>query len=206
MNTPGRDPDEDVRRLLDEDGQYPGTTHDSNVLRAARAAASPPAAASRVRSASVARRWALAASVALVLVGGGLEWQSIHSKRPDENAGFPDAGVWIASSLIEPGLTRGQRDAPHLAFPRGIATVRLRLRMTAPVASKAFDAELSTSSGRVVYSAHSIRPIAASDAVELDVDIPAATLRVGSYVVTIRPEGSSEGAVAEDYAFSVAPS
>ncbi len=190
-----------MRRLLDQDGEQPGVAHDSNVLRAARSVAETPVIAPRVRRMSGARTWALAASITVVLIGGALEWRA----RPGANDESPNAEVWISPTLIDPGLTRGQRDARRLAFARGATTVRLRLRMTAPVTSNAFDAELSTSSGRVLHRVHDIRPIAASDAVELDVDVPVSTLSAGSYVVTIRPEGASEGTATDDYAFAVSP-
>jgi hypothetical protein len=205
MSTPGRDPDEDVRRLLEEDGQQPGAAHDSNVLRAAREMVTAPVTAPAVRRASRTRTWALAASVTVVFVGGTLEWRALHSNRSDVGAGLPGAGLWIAPNVIEPGLTRGQKDAPRLDFPGGTMTVRLRLRTMAPVTNKAFDAELSTASGRVVHTIRDIRPIVAGDATELDVDLPALILDTGSYVLTIRSEGSSEGTSADDYAFSVAP-
>ena len=206
MNTPGRDPDEDMRRLLDEDGERPGAAHDSNVLRAARELAAASArevaaaatTAPRPRRLSNTRTWALAASVAVVLVGATFEWRALHT-----HDGSGAAELWVAPGLFDPGVTRGQREAPRIEFTRGATTVRLRLRVIEPAAEKVFDAELSTSSGRVVHSARGIHPIVSGDATELDVDVPASTLRPGSYAVTVRPEVTSDGAAADDYVFKV---
>ncbi len=203
MTTLGRDPDEDVRRLLDQDDQQPGAAHDSTILRAARGLAATAVTAPRLRTPSRVRTWALAASLTVVLAGAAFEWQAIHSHPPDTPVGSSTAGLWIAPGLIDPGLTRGQREATRINLARGTLSVRLRLRVATPESGKAFDAELSTSSGRAVYSVRGLQPIASGGAVELDVDVPASALVAGSYVVTVRPQDSSDGTAADDYAFSV---
>lgn len=231
MSTPGRDPDEDVRRLLDQDGEQPGAVgqqpspaHDLNILRAAReftasdgaspshgarasggavAAASrpsPPRTPSRTAPSRM-RTWALAASVSVVLVGVALEWQALHSSRTGTQVGSPSGGLWVAPGLLDAGMTRGQREAPRIDVARGATTVRLRLRLAMPANGKAFDVELSTSSGRAVHSLRGVHPTASND--ELDVDVPASVLRAGSYVMTVRPQDTSDGTAADDYVFSV---
>jgi hypothetical protein len=225
VSTPGRDPDEDVRRLLDQDGEQPGTVgqqpspaHDLNILRAARefaasdgasasggevAAArrpSPPRTPSRTAPSRM-RTWALAASVSVVLVGVALEWRALHSSRTDTQVGSPSGGLWVVPGLLDAGMTRGQREAPRIDVARGATTVRLRLRLAMPANGKAFDVELSTSSGRAVHSLRGVHPTASND--ELDVDVPASVLRAGSYVMTVRPQDTSDGTAADDYVFSV---
>jgi len=172
MSTLGHDPDEDVRQLLNQDGQGPGAAHDSGVLRAARELAAAPIGvtgpkavpapavvpapnavaapavvptpavvlAPRFRRAARMRTWALAASVTIVLIGSTLEWRARHPTQLTTDVGSPTAGLWIAPNLIEPGLTRGQREAPRIDFARGATTGRWRRRMTEPDTSKAFDA------------------------------------------------------------------
>ncbi len=54
-----------------------------------------------------------------------------------------------------------------------------------------------------MYSVRGLQPIASGGAVELDVDVPASALVAGSYVVTVRPEDSTDGTATDDYAFSV---
>jgi hypothetical protein len=225
VSTPGRDPDEDVRRLLDQDGEQPGTVgqqpspaHDLNILRAARefaasdgasasggevAAASrpsPPRTPSRTAPSRM-RTWALAASVSVVLVGVALEWRALHSSRTGTQVGSPSGGLWVVPGLLDAGMTRGQREAPRIDVARGATTVRLRLRLAMPANGKAFDVELSTSSGRAVHSLRGVHPTASND--ELDVDVPASVLRAGSYVMTVRPQDTSDGTAADDYVFSV---
>ena len=102
----------------------------------------------------------------------------------------PSAARAILALTLSPITTRGGDQATHV-WPAGPVDLVLRLEGTPAASDRAYDAELQTVDGRVVWRGRS-RAAAAGSGLLTTVRVPADTLPADDYVVVIATPGRDE--------------
>jgi len=102
----------------------------------------------------------------------------------------PSAARAILALTLSPITTRGGDQATHVR-PAGPVDLVLRLEGTPAASDRAYDAELQTVDGRVVWRGRS-RAAAAGSGLLTTVRVPADTLPADDYVVVIATPGRDE--------------
>ena len=103
---------------------------------------------------------------------------------------LPSAARAILALTLSPITTRGGEQATHVR-PAGPVDLVLRLAGTPAASDRAYDAELQTVDGRVVWRGRS-RAAAAGSGLLTTVRVPADTLPADDYVVVIATPGRDE--------------
>ena len=103
---------------------------------------------------------------------------------------LPSSARAILALTLSPITTRGGNQATHVR-PAGPVDLVLRLEGTPAASDRAYDAELQTVDGRVVWRGRS-RAAAAGSGLLTTVRVPADTLPADDYVVVIATPGRDE--------------
>ena len=135
---------------------------------------------------------AVPADAALAAPGSRRQLRRPRRRRPPAPAPSPapSSARAILALTLSPITTRGG-DQPTHVRPAGPVDLLLRLEGTPAASDRAYDAELQTVDGRVVWRGRS-RAAAAGSGLLTTVRVPADTLPADDYVVVIATPGRDE--------------
>jgi len=210
------DEDQDLRHMLQSQLSSTSAAHDAAVLKAARDFSRAQVPVGRdgptPRSSSRARRllvtsWVAAAAITAIVITGALwreqafhrEVQALTEERAaltrrvaELQGGSRQTQVLtLLSTVLTPGVTRGEDSFAEVEIPPDVGAVRLRLEVAPTANRRNYEMSLATRAGKEVWRGGPLAINTRGSPQTLTAEIPATLLGSGDYELSLR-EGNGQ--------------